>query len=593
MKPDQKNLILAMVLSALFITGWQYFVVAPRVAAQRAAIAAKALQAKIAKPVLPAGVVAPGSLPRAAALALSPRVTIATPKLGGSIALKGARIDDVILTTYHETVSKESPHITLLRPQASKAAYYADFDVVPPQGANELLPGPDTLWTSSGGDLTPTHPVTLSFDNKAGLIFHRTFAVDANYMFTITDSVTNKGTASASYYPHAALVRVGTPQVDGYATLFEGLLGKIGDNKLTELTYAAIDKDGQRMQDQKGAGGWLGFTDKYWATALIPDQTTDIHGIFQSLGTTQRTYSAETLSKLVTLAPGATSTTTTRLFAGAKVTDLIYGYEKNLNIKNFNLMIDWGWFWFITQPMFRLLDYLGHLTGSFALAILLTTVLLKAAFFPLANKSFASMAKMKNAQPQIKALKERFPDDAAAVQRETMELYKREKINPVAGCLPMVIQIPVFFSLYKVLFTTIEMRHAPFFGWIKDMSVPDPTNIFNLFGLLPIDPTQLPVFGHFLHLGIWPLVMGLTMFLQMKLNPEPDDPVQRQLFTLMPLIFTFTFGGFPAGLVIYYAWNNSLTLIQQSFIMKRAGVKVELWDNLTNMFRRKPSAGTP
>ncbi len=593
MKSDQKNLILAMLLSALFITGWQILVVNPRMAAQRAALAAKTLQAKIAKPELPAGVVAPGSLTRVAALKLSPRVTIATPKLGGSIALKGARIDDVVLTTYHETVSRQSPQIVLMRPQASKGAYYADFDAVPPQGTSEVLPGPDSLWTSSGGDLTPTHPVTLSFDNKAGLIFHRTFSVDDNYMFKIADSVTNNGTTPVSFYPHAALVRVGTPQVDGYATLFEGLLGKIGDNKLTELTYAAIDKEGQGLQDQKGTGGWLGFTDKYWATALVPDQSSAVHGVFQSVGKTQRTYSAETLAKMVTLAPGTTSTTTTRLFAGAKVTDLIYGYEQKLSIKNFNLMIDWGWFWFITQPMFRLLDILRNFTGSFALAILLTTVILKALFFPLANRSFASMARMKTIQPQIKALKERFPDDATAVQKETMEIYKREKINPVAGCLPMVIQIPVFFSLYKVLFTTIEMRHAPFFGWIKDMSVPDPTNIFNLFGLIPIDPTQLPVFGHFLHLGIWPLVMGLTMFLQMKLNPEPDDPVQRQLFTLMPVIFTFTFGSFPAGLVIYYAWNNSLTLIQQSFIMKRAGVKVELWSNLTNMFRRRPSAGTP
>ncbi|MBV1702254.1 MAG: membrane protein insertase YidC [Hyphomicrobiales bacterium] len=596
MKSDNKNLITAMVLSALVMFGWQYFYAGPQMEKARLAqVAAHALQAKgvvapDGKPVLADGTGGAVTMTREQALAASQRVTIDTPKVSGSINLKGARLDDVVLRAYKETIAPDSPKVVLFSPEGAPSAYFSDVDYVPQAGEKIALPGPDSVWKSDATTLTVQKPVTLSFDNGQGLIFHREISIDDNYMFTIKDSVENKGSQAALFFPHASLTRVGTPKVDGYSVLFEGMLGKIGDNSLQQLTYAAIDKPKASPQTAKGDGGWLGFTDKYWASALIAGQGSEVTGVFQSIGTDAKTYKAEELSKLVTLAPGATENSQVRLFAGAKVSNLFTEYEKKYNIQNFRLMIDWGWFWFITQPMFILLDFLSKLTGSFAIAILLTTVILKAVFFPLANKSFHSMAKMKAIAPQLAAIKERFPGDTQKQQQETMEIYKREKINPVAGCLPMLIQIPVFFSLYKVLFITIEMRQAPFVGWIKDLSVPDPTNLFNLFGLLPFDPTHLPLVGGFLHLGIWPALMGFTMFLQMKMNPEPTDPVQKQMFTYMPLIFTFSFATFPAGLVIYYAWNNTLTLMQQSYIMRSAGVKLHLWDNLTGIFRKKENA---
>ncbi len=338
--------------------------------------------------------------------------------------------------------------------------------------------------------------------------------------------------------------------------------------------------------------GWLGITDKYWAAALLPDTNAHLKAHFATgtLGTL-KTYQTDYLLDAQTIAPGATGSADARLFAGAKEVAVINDYEKQLNLNRFDLLIDWGWFYFITKPLFIVIDYFYHLVGNFGIAILLVTVLIKLAFFPLANKSYASMAKMKAVQPQMAALRARYPDDKAKQQQELMALYKKEKINPLAGCLPIAIQIPVFFSLYKVLFVTIEMRHAPFFGWIHDLSAPDPTNMFNLFGLIPFDPTTVPVVGPFLHLGAWPLIMGVTMWAQMKLNPAPPDPTQQMIFNWMPVIFTFMLASFPAGLVIYWAWNNSLSVLQQSVIMRKHGAKIELFDNIKALFgKKKPQA---
>jgi YidC/Oxa1 family membrane protein insertase len=393
--------------------------------------------------------------------------------------------------------------------------------------------------------------------------------------------------------PYALVLRHGKPNVAGYSVLHEGFVGVIGDGGVQEVTYSAIDKDTGKTLTYKGDGGWLGFTDKYWGSAIIPSQTEPIEARFSARGTEQpEDYQADFVGPDQTVAPGASVETTTRVFAGAKEVGTIDKYETTLGIKKFDLMIDWGWFYFITKPLFLVIDAIYKFVGNFGVAILIVTVLVKLAFFPLANRSYASMAKMKKIQPQIAALKDLYPDDKVKQQQEQMALFKREGVNPVAGCLPMVIQIPVFFALYKVIFITIEMRHAPFFGWIKDLSAPDPTNVFTLFGLVPWDPAALPVFGHFLHLGIWPLIMGVSMFFQMKMNPEPADPVQKSMFAWMPVIFTFMLGTFPAGLVIYWTWNNTLTIIQQYYIMRKAGVKVELWDNLTRMFA-KPAAKTP
>src|SRR4029077_17077202 len=474
-----------------------------------------------------------------------------------------------------------------------------EFGWVPASGSTARIPDQNTIWQQeSSGAPAPTNPVTLKYDNGDGLTFRRTIAVDDRYLFTIKDDVTNVGTAPVTLYPFALISRHGTPQVSGYYILHEGLIGYLGADGLQEYGYKKIDD--AKSVSFNVTDGWLGITDKYWASALLPDTTAKLQARYSSnLVNTIRTYQTDYLQEPQTIAIGGTGSANTRLFAGAKEAGVVGinfpigglgGYNTQLGLNHFDLLIDWGWFYFITKPMFLAMDFFFHLFGNFGLAILMVTVLVKVIFFPLANKSYASMAKMKAVQPQMTALRERFADDKAKQQQELMELYKREKINPLAGCLPIVIQIPVFFSLYKVLFVTIEMRHAPFFGWIHDLSAQDPTNIFNLFGLIPVDPTVLPVIGQFLHLGAWPLIMGVTMWAQMKLNPAPPDPTQQMIFNWMPLIFTFMLANFPAGLVIYWAWNNSLSVLQQSVIMRKHGAKIELFDNIKALFVKKKAS---
>ncbi len=606
---DTRNLFLAIALSVLVMAAWQYFYAGPlyqrQHQAQLQAQTEAAQQAQQAASVtgatpteagasLPGAAVTPGggateSIPNA--LAASPRVAIDTPSVAGSIDLRGGKFDDLVLKDYRETISKESPLIRLLSPSGAPDAYWATTGFVGVAGTK--TPTLDTVWTSDGKTLTPTQPVTLTWDNGEGLVFKRVISVDDKYMFTIADSVTNKSAAPATVKSYGLALRHGKPNVSGYSVLHEGFEGVIGDQEHAP-TYASVDKDAGKAETYQGVGGWLGFTDKYWASALISDQTAPIVARYSASGAGQsEDYQADFVGPEKTVAPGETVTATTRVFAGAKEVSTIDSYGSQLGIKKFNLMIDWGWFYFITQPMYWLIDTIYRYVGNFGVAILIVTVLVKLAFFPLANRSYSSMAKMKKIQPQIAALKELYPDDKVKQQQEQMALFKKEGVNPVAGCLPMVIQIPVFFALYKVIFITIEMRHAPFFGWIKDLSAPDPTNLFTLFGLIPWDPTALPMFGHFLALGIWPLIMGVSMFFQMKMNPEPTDPVQKSMFAWMPVIFTFMLGTFPAGLVIYWTWNNTLTILQQSLIMKQAGVKIELFDNVRKMFGLKNGPAAP
>jgi YidC/Oxa1 family membrane protein insertase len=593
---DSRNLILAIVLSALVLIGWNYFY-APKPQPGAPIAPVGSTTSPGAKPALANGAAAPqGAAPvevtvmsRDQALAESPRVGVDTPGLGGSIDLTGGLVDDIILKSYRETIDPKSPNITLFSPSGAPEPYWAETGFVT-DAASVKTPNRSTLWSADSKTLGVGKPVTLTWDNGAGLKFTRIVAVDDRYMFTITDSVENAGAEPVSLRPYALILRRGKPNVAGYAVLHEGFVGVVGDSSVQEITYASIEKETGKVRALKGDGGWLGFTDKYWASAIIPEQSEPIEARFSASGpATREDYQSDFVGAARVVAPGASAKSVTHLFAGAKEVATINAYETSLGIKKFDLMIDWGWFYFITKPMFRLIDFIYKYVGNFGVAILIVTVLVKGAFFPLANQSYRSMAKMKMIQPQIAALKDLYPDDRQKQQQAQMELFKKEGVNPVAGCLPMVIQIPVFFALYKVIFITIEMRHAPFFGWIKDLSAPDPTNLFTLFGLIPWDPTVLPGIGHFLALGIWPIIMGVSMFFQMKMNPEPADPVQKTMFAYMPLIFTFMLGSFPAGLVIYWTWNNTLTVLQQSLIMKRAGVKLELFDNLKKMFPSAPA----
>ncbi len=597
MTDDNKNIYIAIALSILVIVGWNFFYGWPQMEKTRQAQVQAQSQSQPATaqpsgaspsaggPGLPgAGVptVQPEiAMTRDAALKASPRIPVDTKNIAGSINLKGGRIDDVSLKAYHQTTDAGSPIIELLSPSGSPAPYYAELGFVGESGQTVALPGSDTLWAADGTILTAEKPLTLTWDNGAGLVFKRTISVDDQYMFTVKDSVDNHGSAPASLYPYALISRHGKPVTSNYAVLHEGLVGEIGDAREVQITYDGMEKETNGTRSLDGVGGWIGITDKYWAAVVAPDQAESFSGAFSVFGTAQpKNYQTSVRESARKVAPGQSTEVTTHVFAGAKETDTLNKYEAEYGIKNFGNLIDWGWFYFITKPLFRVLDFFYKWTGNFGVAILIVTVIIKGIFFPLANKSYESMAKMKRLQPQMAALKERFPDDKAKQQEATMELYKREKVNPVAGCLPMVIQIPVFFALYKVIFITIEMRHAPFFGWIKDLSAPDPTSILTLFGHLPI---ELP---HFLMIGIWPIIMGFSMFLQMKMNPEPPDPVQKTMFTWMPVIFTFMLGSFPSGLVIYWTWNNTLSVLQQYLIARRAGAKVELWNNLAGMFRR-------
>jgi YidC/Oxa1 family membrane protein insertase len=608
MNSDQKNTIIAIVLSALVLIGWQIYFGLPQMEKQKQAQQqqAQTQQQTPPPPATPGTTPQPGTTPsapgttptlpaqpgavpgqpktREEVLKDSPRVRIETPSLAGSIALKGGRIDDLALIKYRETVDPKSPAIVLLAPSGSPHPFYAELGWTAAAGANVKVPGADTLWQQRGsGALSVGRPVTLTWDNGEGLEFRRTIAVDENYMFTVKDEVANKGGAPVTLYPYALLSRHGTPQTLGYYILHEGFIGVL-DDKLLEETYADVEK--KKTISFSSANAWLGFTDKYWAAVLVPQPATKIQAQLAAYQNGTKRYQTYYNLDAQTIAPGATGTAETRLFAGAKEVSIVDRYNVDLGLNKFDRLIDWGWFYFITKPMFLALDWIYRLVGNFGVAILIITVIIKIFFFPLANKSYASMAKMKAVQPEMMAIRERYGDDKMKQQQAMMELYKKEKINPIAGCLPILIQIPVFFALYKVLFVTIDLRHAPFFGWIKDLSAPDPTTIFNLFGLIPWDPSAVPVLGPFLMLGVWPIIMGITMWVQMKLNPPPPDPTQQMIFDWMPVIFTFMLASFSAGLVIYWAWNNTLSVAQQSVIMRRHGAKIELGDNLKSAFKK-------
>ena len=590
---DQRNLILAVVFSVVILLAWQFLFETPRTEQERAAReAAEQLAERTQQPPRPGtlprapggagdaappsaadapgappvpGVVKPKGPGRTGILNLSPRIALSSPRLRGSIRLKGARFDDLTLKDYRETIKPGSEEITLLSPPGAEHPYFAQFGWVAAE-PNVKLPGPETVWKANRRSINPNTPVTLKWNNGEGLEFTRVVALDQNYLFTVVQRVKNLGTKVVTLFPYALISRTGTPDVLGFFILHEGLVG-VFNKTLEEIDYSDLQEDGPI--ERATTGGWIGITDKYWLTALVPDQRTEVKARFfhTAQGKTDK-YQVDFIGRTVVVQPGATGESSSRLFAGAKEVGLLDEYQEKHGIVRFDLAIDWGWLWFLTKPIFYVLDYFHGLMGNFGLAILLLTVLIKIAFFPLANKSYKAMSRLKKLQPEMTKIRERFKEDRARQQQEMMAMYKKENANPMSGCLPMVIQIPVFFALYKVLFVTIEMRHAPFYGWIKDLSAQDPTTLFNLFGLIPWDPPS------FLAIGIWPLIMGGTMFLQQRLNPQPADPMQAKLFLLMPFIFTILLARFPAGLVIYWAWNNLLSITQQWVIMRRMGVPV-------------------
>jgi YidC/Oxa1 family membrane protein insertase len=571
---DQKRLIMAIAISIAILLGFQ-LIVGPHLPKPAPTAQTQTRTAEIDK-TRPAGdAEVPGAVnaPNASQAPPPkevPRLKIDAPAVQGSVSLVGARLDDLVLLGYRETLAPDSPLVRLFAPRSDAKPYYVQYGWTAPPGSNVKVPGVDTLWTASSPELTTAKPVTLSWDNGAGLTFQILLSVDDNYMFTVEQRVQNTTGEAVKLFPWARIRREYKPDVAGYYVLFEGLLGVV-NGTLQETTYAKAISEAKTNEGvaftATAPGGWAGITDKYWLAAMIPDQSVTSTVNFRHNDINGEDFQVDYVTQDAKTVPaGGDAAMTTRLFAGAKIVRLLDTYQERYNIPNFDKAVDFGWFYFLTKPIFFALDWLNSVLGNFGLAIMAFTVFVKALFFPLANYSYRSMSKMKLLAPKMTALRERYKDDPAKLQSEMMGMYRAEKVNPASGCLPMIVQIPVFFSLYKVIFVTIEMRHAPFFGWIHDLSAIDPTNIFNLFGLIPFDPTTI---SPLLHMGVWPLIMGCTMFLQQKMNPPPPDPVQAKLFQFMPIVFTFMMARFPAGLIIYWSWNNTLSVAQQWLIQRR------------------------
>ena len=580
MPHEQKNVWLATAIIVLMFVAWQFLYEMPRSQREREALERQqdlsATQDDSTLPKVTTGAVSQEDpvareLTRAEALEASPRIAIKAPNLSGSIALAGGRIDDLTLLHYRTEVEPDSPDVILLSPVGGPSSYFTEFGWLT-EDHDVTLPDSTTLWQAGDATLTPETSVTISWDNGEGLFFERTFEIDDNYMFTVTQSVTNHAERTVSLLPYGRIKRYETPPTLGFYILHEGLIGALNET-LEEIDYDDLsDPDDGNEITYESPTGWLGISDKYWLVALIPEQDDPFRArfLYHLQGGSTDTYQADFYRTAIAAAPGVTITAKDRLFAGAKVVTVLDRYAETFNIPLFDRAVDFGWFYFLTKPIFFVLLWFKGTTGNFGLAILALTVCIKIIFFPLANKSYKSMSKMRKLAPKMKELRERHGSDKQKMQQELMALYRQEKVNPASGCLPILVQIPVFFALYKVLFVTIEMRHAPFYGWIKDLSAPDPAVIWNLFGLLPFDPGAfLPPF---LIVGAWPILMSCTMWLQQRISPQPPDPTQAKIFMFLPLIFLFIFATFPAGLVIYWTWNNLLSIAQQWFIMKREGV---------------------
>ncbi len=564
MTDQTRNLIILAIVGVAILIGWQFIfppVVPPPPTEKAVSEAAPATQA--AQPAfIP--------LSREEALGQSERVVIEAPRVYGSISLTGARIDDVELRGYKAENEPDSPEISLLVPSGTKNSYFTEFGWTVPESVDVALPDAGTVWQASGKTLTADSPITLTWDNGRGLRFSRTISIDGNFMFTIDRRIENYGVEAIDLWPYGLIARYGTGSLGTipYATylVHEGALGVFNDI-LEEEDYEDVRE--AKNIEFGSTGGWAGITDKYWLVALVPDQTKSLTTHFtHNIRSEMDKYQVVMIEDAMHLEPGGSLEVTDRLFAGAKEYNLLEDYEDTYGIPRFDGAVKFFLLWFISKPLFYALDFFNRGIGNFGVAILLLTICVRLLLFPLANKSYKAMSKMKKLHPQITKLRERYKDDKARINKETMELYKKEKVNPMAGCLPILLQIPIFFALYNVLFVSTEMRHAPFFGWITDLSAQDPYSVFTLFGLFDYALPQ------WLIIGPWPLLMGISMWLQFKLNPTPPEPIQAKIMMFLPIVFTFILAPFPAGLVIYWTWNNILSITQQWFIMHRMGVKV-------------------
>ncbi|RKF12860.1 membrane protein insertase YidC [Roseovarius spongiae] len=598
MDDQNKNLILATALSFLVILIWFVLFPPPEqapvepnapISAQDDQAAADA-NAPASAPAAADGVVTEETPAPEAKASDAPRIAIDTPSIEGTISLEGGRIDDLSLKNYHETIDPESPDVELLTPVSGKEPHYALFGWAPGQGLSaDTVPGANTLWTQEGtGALTPDTPVTLTWDNGAGLTFRRVISVDDNFMFNVTQSVENTGDATVTLAPYGILARHGIPSdIKQFFILHEGAIRMV-DGQLSEIDYDDFESAGEHKNIAVAANGWTGFTDHYWMTTLIPEPGKPFSlSMFEDKR--RNIYQTTTKQPTVSLAPGASASAETRLFAGAKEWDTIRHYQNEEGVEGFVDSIDWGWFFFLTKPIFAVLHWLNQLIGNMGWAIIGLTVLIKALLLPLAYKSYVSMARMKELQPEMEKIKERAGDDKQAMQKEVMALYKKEKVNPASGCLPILLQIPIFFSLYKVIFVTLELRHAPWIGWIRDLSAPDPSSLYNLWGLLPWAAPEPGSILALIFIGVLPLFLGISMFLQQKLNPSPTDPTQKMIFAWMPWVFMFMLGSFASGLVLYWIANNTITFIQQYAIMRSQGYKPDVFGNIKDSFARSPS----
>jgi len=612
MDDQNKNLILATALSFLVIMLW--FVLFPppeqpqdapltppgTVSQTDAAAPGVATPPTAATPATTTATTDPSGAADQEAAADAPRIAIDTPTLKGSLSLKGGRIDDLSLRDYRETIEPDSDIVTLLAPVGGERPYYALFGWAPGGGlAPDKVPGANTLWRAETENLlTPATPVILTWDNGDGLTFRREIRVDDRLMFTITQTVTNTGEAPRTLAPYGILARHGLPDtLKNFFILHEGGIRMV-DGQLSEIDYDDFEPATAHEAVTVQQDAWTGFTDHYWMTALIPGT-----GAGTSLSTFQDTsrgiYQTTTRQPTVTLGAGETATASTRLFAGAKEWDTIRHYQNEAGVEKFLDSIDWGWFFFLTKPIFAVLHWLNAtlaglgIPGSMGWAIIGLTLVIKSLLLPLAFKSYVSMAKMKELQPQMEELKKRVGDDRQALQKEMMALYKKEKVNPASGCLPILLQIPIFFSLYKVIFVTLELRHAPWIGWIRDLSAPDPSTLYNLWGILPWEGPEPGSILALIFIGIMPLLLGISMWLQQKLNPAPTDPTQQMIFAWMPWVFMFMLGSFASGLVLYWITNNTLTFTQQYLIMRSQGYRPDVFGNIRSGFKRKSQSGKP